>query len=295
MSSVYYLSRAGNVLAKWVPRDIRHALGFTAGTASYFGWRAKRLVTQQNMAQVAGRPHHHPYVRYLARMSWKNYGRYAADFMHFPHLDMNEVERHLRDLSEGEGGWPALMLEALDKGRGAIVTTAHFGSWDLAGAILARHHPLAAVAETFADPRLNDLLQKQRTDKGIQIIPMEGSARRILRVLQQNEIVAIVVDRPVSPEEGTEVVFFGRKTYVPAGPAALAIKSGAAIVPGFAWYGHQREVYAKIFPPLYPRECKGEERAREITRLTQYTYSALEKMVREWPTQWYMFRPFWPS
>ncbi|HEX6110142.1 MAG TPA: lysophospholipid acyltransferase family protein, partial [Ktedonobacteraceae bacterium] len=132
-------------------------------------------------------------------------------------------------------------------------------------------------------------------EKGIGIIPMEGSARRILRALQQNQLVAIIVDRPVTEEQGTEVTFFGRKTYVPSGPAALAIKSGAAIVPCFLWYGHHNEFYGRAFTPIIPQESKGEERVKEISRLTQRMYDTSEVMIREWPTQWYMFRQFWPS
>ena len=118
--------------------------------------------------------------------------------------------------------------------------------------------------------------------------------RPILRLLQQNQFVAIVVDRPVAEHEGTEVTFFGRKTYVPSGPAALALKSGAAIVPGFVWYGQRNELNIRAFPPIFPQERKGEERTSEISRLTQLIYDTLEEMIREWPTQWYMFRQFWP-
>ncbi len=296
MSSLYYLTRGANTLAGWIPQGVRHALGSAGGAVSYLGWPSKRWVTQLNMAQVAGRPVRDPYVRHLAFASWRNYGRYAADVMSFPYLDIKMIEeQHWHDLSEGENGWQGILAPALQAGRGIIVATAHFGNWDMAGAILARHLPFSAVAETFSDERLNQLVQNQRKEKGIGIIPMEGSARRILRALQQNQIVAIVVDRPVTADEGTAVTFFGRKTYVPSGPAALALKSGAAIVPGYVWYGHHNQFYARAFPPIFPQQSKGEERAKEIARLTQRMYDALEEMVREWPTQWYMFRQFWPS
>jgi len=295
VSSIYYLARSGNTLARWTPRSARHVLGSSISAASYLGWSSKRLVTHLNMAQVTGRPARDPHVRRLAFASWRNYGRYAADFMSFPHLKIDDIERNLRDLSEGEAGWPGLVRYALEAGRGAIIATAHFGNWDMAGAILAHHHPLSAVAETFSDKQLNRLLQSQREEKGIGIIPMEGSARRILRVLQQNQLIAIVVDRPATEAQGTAVTFFGRKTYVPSGPAALALKSGAAIVPGYVWYGHRNELFARVFPPIFPQESKGEQRVYEIARLTQLMYDALEETIREWPTQWYMFRQFWPS
>ena len=294
MSSVYYLARAGNAVSRWTPRSARYALGNTLGVASYLGWQSKRRVTQLNMAQVAGRPLDDPYVKRLAMASWRNYGRYAADFIHFPHMNMEAIERGARDLTDCSGGWQEHIKQALAAGHGAIIATAHFGSWDMAGALFARQFSLAAVAETFSDQRLNSLLQNQRIEKGIGIIPMEGSARRILRVLQENKMVAIVVDRPVAKEEGVEVTFFGRKTYVPGGPAALAIKCGAAILPGYAWYGQHNSFYMRTFPPMFPQAVKGTDKAAEITRLTQYMYDALEQMVRQWPTQWYMFRQFWP-
>lgn len=295
MSSIYFLARSGNSLARWTPQSARHALGASIGAASYVGWPSKRFVTRLNMAQITGRPVHDPYVKHLAFASWRNYGRYASDFISFPHLNVETIDRNLRDLSEGEGGWQGCMQSAVQAGRGALLVTAHFGNWDMAGAILARHHPVSAVAETFSDSQLNQLLQDQRREKGIGIIPMESSLRPIFRILQQNQFAAIVVDRPVAENQGTEVTFFDRKTYVPSGPAALALKSGAAIVPGFVWYGHNDEFYVRAFSPIFPQQVKNSERAAEISRLTQRIYDILEVMIHEWPTQWYMFRQFWPS
>jgi lauroyl/myristoyl acyltransferase len=295
VSSLYFLARSGNTLARWTPQSARHTLGASIGVASYWSWLSKRFVTRLNFAQITGRSVHDPYVKHLALASWRNYGRYASDFISFPHLNIETVDRNLRDLSEGEGGWHGCLQSALQGGRGALLVTAHFGNWDMAGAILARYHQVSAVAETFSDDQLNQLLQDQRREKGIGIIPMESSMRPILRILQQNQVVAIVIDRPVAENQGTEVTFFGGKTYVPSGPAALALKSGAAIVPGYVWYGHNNEFYAKAFKPIFPQQGKKIARDTEISRLTQCMYDVLEVMIREWPTQWYMFRQFWPS
>ena len=295
MSSIYFLARSGNTLARWTPQSVRHALGASIGAASYWGWPSKRYVTRLNIAQITGRPVHDPYVNRLALASWRNYGRYASDFINFPHLDVKTIDQNVRDLSEGEGGWHGHMQAALQAGRGALLVSAHFGNWELAGAILARHHTVSAVAETFSDEQLNQLFQDQRREKGIGIIPLGSSMRPILRILQQNQIAGIIVDRPMSENQGTEVTFFDRKTYVPGGPAALALKGGAAIVPGFVWYGHHDEFYIRAFRPIFPKQGKSSERAAEISRLTQCIYDVLEVMIREWPTQWYMFRQFWPS
>ena len=295
MSSIYFLARSGNTLARWTPQSARHTLGASIGAASYWGWPSKRYITRLNIAQITGRPVDDPFVKRLAFASWRNYGRYASDFISFPHMNIEAIDRNLRDLSEGEGGWLGHMQSALQAGQGGLLVTAHFGNWDMAGAILARHHSVSAIAETFSDEQLNQLLQDQRRDKGIGIIPLGSSLRPILRILQQNQFAAIVVDRPVEENQGIAVTFFGRKTYVPSGPAALALKTGAAIVPGFVWYGHHNEFYARMFKPIFPQQVKNADRAAEISRLTQCIYDVLEVMIRDWPTQWYMFRQFWPS
>jgi lauroyl/myristoyl acyltransferase len=293
VSVIYWLARGASALAEQTPRPLRYALGSTLGAAGYLAWRSKRRVTQQNMAQVLGRPLNDPSVRRLARASWSNYGRYASDFLSFARIDVEAIERQGRDLTQGAPSWREYLKEALRPGRGVILTTAHFGNWDLGGAIIARQVPFSAIAETFADQRLNALVQQQRRDKGISIIPLEGSARAILRVLQQNQLLAIVIDRPLAANKGVPVRFFGRTAYVPDGAARLAVRTGAAILSGYVWYGRHGQYYMRAFPPLFPQP--GGDREMEVVRLTQCIFDALEEMVRAYPAQWYMFRPFWPA
>ena len=293
MSSLYWLARTGIAIAGKTPRPVRYALSSGISSASYLGWRSKRLVTQQNMSKVLGLPVNDPRVKRVAFASWSNYGRTASDLIYFPHMNMDEIEAHTQDLTQ-DGTWQEFVRQGFEAGKGVVIATAHFGSWDVAGALVARCFPMSAIAETFKDPQFNDLMQGHRREKQVGIIPMESAARPVLQNLHQNRAVAIVVDRPATKEKGVEVSFFGHKTYVPGGPAALAQKAGAAILPGFVWYGHNHQFYIRAFPPIYPQPCAGTvERDREIARLTQYIYNALEEIIREWPTQWFMFRPFW--
>ncbi|HLJ36423.1 MAG TPA: lysophospholipid acyltransferase family protein [Ktedonobacteraceae bacterium] len=293
MSAVYWFARGGSNLAKWTPRPLRERLGYAIGTSSYLAWRSKRQVTLLNMAQVAGKPVNDPRVQYLAYASWRNYGRYAADFMNFANMAAEDIESSVLDVTEGASCWQTYLEQAKQAGRGIIFVSAHFGNWDMAGAILARYITFSAIAETFTDGRLNTLLQNQRKEKGIAIIPLEGSPRRILRTLQQNQVVGLLVDRPVTQQQGTPIRFFGRTTYVPGGTAALALKSGAAILPGYVWYGPRNQMLLRAFPPIFPQSSG--DRDSDIATVTQRIYDSLEEMVRAWPTQWYMFRQFWPT
>jgi KDO2-lipid IV(A) lauroyltransferase len=247
------------------------------------------------MSHVLGLPVSDRRVKHAAFESWSLYGRTASDLIFFPHINMDDVDVHTVDMSQG-ATWSEYVQQVMDFGKGAVVTTAHFGSWDMAGAIAARHFPLFAIAETFKDPRLNDLLQGARIAKKVGIIPMENSGRRVVEELGNNHLVAIAVDRPSTKEKGVEVTFFGHKTYVPGGPAALALKAGSAVLPGYVWYGPDHHYCIRAFPPIFSQPVDNpEERAQEIQRLTQYMYSCQEEVIREWPTQWFMFRPFWPK
>ncbi len=294
MSIIYNILRGASSIAGWTPRNVRHTVGSAMSGAIYFGWRSKRIVTKQNMAHITGLPVHDPRVRHLAFTSWWNYGRYVSDFLYFPHTNVDSVEQRLLDLTQGASRWQEYVDEALKPGRGALFVTSHFGNYDMGGAIMTRHKHFYAIVETFSDEKLNALVQNQRMEKGIGIIPMEGSARKILRVLRSNQFVGIAFDRPLPAGEGIPVTFFGRTIYVPNGTATLAVKSGAAIVPGYLWYGLHNRFYVRTFPPIFPRQGKDVDQASEVIRLTQYMLDSLEVMAREWPTQWYMFRPFWP-
>ncbi|MGX7674174.1 lysophospholipid acyltransferase family protein [Plantactinospora sp. DSM 117369] len=295
MSSVYWLARSGIAVVGRTPRRVRNGLASTVTSASYLGWRSKRLVTQENMAKVLGLPASDPRVRRAALSSWSNYGRTAASLICLPYLDMLDVDARTQDLTQGMT-WTECIRSAMAPGKGVIITTGHFGSWDLAGAIAARHVPLSAIADTFKDPRLNNLLQGHRREKSVDIIPVSSAVRRVMQELVASRAVAIVIDRPVPRERGVEVTFFGHKTYVPVGSAALSVRSGAPIMPGYVWYAPNNRYYIRAFPPMFPNAASSHtERKREIRRLAQYMFACQEEVVRQCPTQWFMFRRFWPA
>lgn len=295
---IYWLLRSATWLAHWIPTGPRRTIGGLLCEAVYWGWPEKRRNTINNMAHILGRPATDRQVRQSARRSWKNYGRYMGDFFNFPNVTGEQLLARMIDVSPAEGGWMQIAKEGLARGKGVIFATAHFGNWDVAGAMVAARMPLAAIAETFKDPRVNALVQGQRAEKGIRVIPMEGiGARHVLHALKKNEVVAIVIDRPMTPKDGVPVTFFGSTTYVPGGVAALALKTGAAIMPGFAWYAESMPgaFYGRAGRPILAEPIPGKSTQERIIELTQYMYDALEEIVREVPEQWYMFRPFWPE
>jgi lauroyl/myristoyl acyltransferase len=289
---VYQVTRLMCWLAARVPRRARLLVGGALCELVYWAWPAKRHVTIANMAQVLGTESSDARARALARRSWRNYGRYVSEFFYLPSASVKEVLDRFVDMTPAPG-WIARMDAAAAGGHGVLVPTAHFGNWDAAGVVLGNHISFYVIAETFPDPRLNELVQRQRADLGMTVLPLEGSPRRILRVLQEGGAVATPVDRPLPPSEGVPVTFFGRRCYVPGGFAQLALKTGAAIVPGFVWndeaYGPA--LYGFLAEPIFPQPTG--DRTADVIRLTQQIYNRIEDEVRAHPAQWYMFRPFW--
>ncbi|HUY76354.1 MAG TPA: hypothetical protein VMV29_06260 [Ktedonobacterales bacterium] len=291
---VYWLTRAATWLAGRVPRPVRLAVAGPLTTLVYFLWVAKRRVTIANMAQVLGVAPNDPRARRLARHSWRNYGRYLSDFFYLPNTTPKAVLARLRDMTPPPGAYGRIDA-AQAHGKGLIIATMHFGAWDVAGVLVGAHTPLHVLVDSFDDPRMDELIQTQRRDLGMEVMRVEKSPRAILRVLKDNGTVAIVADRPLPKGEGTPVTFFGRHCYVPGGVAQMALLTGAAIAPGYAWYdaNYSDAYYGFLDEPFYP-ESTGDRQA-DTQRLTQRIYDAFERTLRERPEQWAMFRPFWPD
>ena len=232
---VFWLTQAASWLSGKVPRWLRLAIAGSLTTLVYYAWVSKRRVTIANMARILDTTPNDPRARQAARDSWRNYGRYLSDFFYLPNTTSPAVLARMRDVS-GEPGVFGRIDEALARGKGLIIVTAHFGAFDIAGVLVAARMPLAVIADSFTDPRMDQMIQSQRSSFGLSVIRAEKSPRPILRALKDNQAVAIVADRPLPAGEGTPITFFGARCYVPSGPAQLALLSGAAMGAGFCYY-----------------------------------------------------------
>jgi lauroyl/myristoyl acyltransferase len=135
------------------------------------------------------------------------------------------------------------------------------------------------------------LIQSQREAQGTTVIPMT-CVRQMVRVLRNNGILGVLVDRPAGGD-GVAVQFFGRRARVPAGAATLAAMTGAMLVPGYLVRRRDGGYEGYILPPTTP--VPGADRAADIQRMTQSIFSALERIIAGSPQYWYMFRDMWAA
>ena len=280
-----FLTAVVSRMPLWAAYGIATAVGFVA----FYCWPGGRRAMTRNYRRVlAGASNRQ--VRTVARASLTNYFRYLADFMRFP----SQSPDALRLAVDGDDAFAALDA-ALARGRGAVVICMHFGNWDLgAAAAAARGYALTAVVETFRDRRLDAMVVGSRRRLGMEVVKMEKAGPSLIKALRRNGLVALLIDRPV-PGEGVKVRFFGEEVEVPSGPARLALRTGASVVPtAFVRLDPNRPHVRTLADFSIDYEPTGDTET-DVRNLTQAIMDVHEGYIRRYPDQWYMFREMWPA
>jgi len=281
-----YAYRAGAWIMGQLPVPLARAIVSTMLQTSFVLWPQKRGYVNENFAHVLGRPAASREVRRKALAAYRSYARYVVELMRLPRLSDDEAQA-LVDTST------LLPLEAYwqSNGKGLILTTAHIGNLEGVARGIARHGwPIAAVADDTSFPELFEHLRAQRRAWGVELIPWRN-LRDLFGVLRRNEILALIVDWGYRPD-GIPVRMFGAWTTLPAGPAALAAKTGAPIVHIAIRRAEDRKSLLVTYGD--PIEVRSSEPA-ELQRATQAIADALAATIAAAPDQWYSFKPVWPS
>lgn len=225
--------------------------------------------------------------RRAVRAAVNGYARYWMESLRLPAMDPALIDA--RFSIDGVDNISAARAE----GTGAVLALPHVGGWEVGGSWLVRQgFPLAVVVEELQPPELFQWFVGLRESVGMHVIPLgRGAGTQVLRALRANEVVALLSDRDIAGG-GVEVEFFGERTTLPAGPATLALRVGAPVLPTavyFAGPGH----HAVVRPPVVI-ERTGRVRD-DVVALTQAMARELERLIRAAPEQWHLFQPNWPS
>jgi KDO2-lipid IV(A) lauroyltransferase len=258
--------------------------GTLLGGAFFLFDAPHRRLTEQNLA-LAFPDWPRAEVRRVARAVFGHFGRLLIEVLRFSQIP----KAQLRDMVEFEG--LEHVRAALAEGKGVIFVAGHFGFWELQGfAHTLELPPMAVVARPLDNPRLHSLLERARTRLGNSVIYRRGGLRRILRTLQAGGIVAVMIDQHIQTADATTVTFFGRPASTTTAVGALALRTGAPVVPVFALplgYGRYRLVYER------PVEPPGHDSADPVRELTQRSTDVLERYVRQYPHLWLWMHRRW--
>ncbi len=282
--------RGASWLLVRVPLHLSERIARAGFLAGYYLWPAKRRIIHANAAHVLGLPPSHPDVGALARGIYSTYARFTIELMRLPNLPADEPVRLVDHHGELHERFIALWRQCRSDGRGIIAVSGHIGSIEVfAGAYAQQGIPTYGLADDSAFPELFELLNASRARWGVTIIPWRR-LREIFRVMRDPAILGMVVDWGYRHDD-VPVRLFGDWTTLPAGPATLAARTGAIVLPVLA----RRRPDGHYEPVMYePIEVGGTSEAH-IATATAAIATALEAMISEAPEQWYTFKPMWPA
>ena len=284
----YWGYRSAAAFARALPDPL---VRMTAGAASVVltpAFLPRRRMVERNLRRASrGRLKGLALERAVQR-AFASYARYWVESFRLAETSAEELDRRM--VTEGVENVDI----ALAAGNGVIMAIPHLGGWDFGGAWFASQgYPSTVVVEALEPPELFEWFAELRQSLGIEVVPLGPAAgTTILRRLKENRIVGLVCDRDLAGT-GVEVEFFGERTTLPSGPATLALRTGAPILPT-AVYFEGRDGHRGVVRPPIPVERTGSFR-EDVTRVMQSLAYAFEELIERDPAQWHLFQPNWPS
>lgn len=284
----YRLEAAALAVVRGTVGRLPDAVAWGLGAALGFGFYAldanhRRLAIRQLRAAFPTRSAAE--CRTLARQTFIHFGRLLVVLIKFSTLSVAEVRARVE--YDGDDR----VRGALAAGRGVLLSSGHFGFWELQGIA----HPLVlppmhVLARPLDNPALHTWLERTRTATGNKVIYRRGAVRRVLRALEQNECVAIMIDQHIQNADAVMVDFFNRPAATTNALAALALRTGAPVIPVFALPlpgGRFRMVYD------HPVDPPAEDHPDRIREFTQRCTDVLEMYVRRHPQLWLWMHRRW--
>jgi KDO2-lipid IV(A) lauroyltransferase len=286
--AAYLAYRAGADLARVLPHALGDPWARSTARAMVHAWPVKRAQVERHLVRASGGWLHGKDLDRAVAAVFDNYGRYWHELFRLQDQPPATIESHF----ECEG-FEHVERAAAD-GRGTIVALPHLGNYDFAGRWLAlRGYPPLVVAEPVEPPELFNWFADTRRDLGMDVValgPDAGGA--VLRALKANRVVCLVCDRDLAGD-GVAVEFFGERTTLPAGPAALALRTGAALLPVGNYMLPRGGHLGRILAPLDTTR-RGSFRD-DLARVTQDLAHRFEELIAAAPEQWLLMQPNWPS
>lgn len=239
---------------------------------------------RKNLARVIGVPPE-DVPDSLIRASLASYARYWREAFRLPAMDHQALGREIARTVVGDEHLDA----ALASGRGAVMALPHSGNWDMAGVWLAQTRgKFTTVAERLKPESLYRRFIGYRESLGFEVIPLSGGEQPPFELLSErlrdNKVVCLMAERDLT-RSGVQVDFFGEPTRMPAGPAKLAIKTGAVLLPVHCWY-EPNATRIEIYPPL---DCA----SGDVGVITQALADVFARNIAAHPADWHMLQPQW--
>ena len=280
----YAVVKAIFVAVRLMPDPLVRAAGTLLGRAVYTFDRSRRTIAHRNLASAfPGRAERER--KAIARAAFAHFGRLLVELMKFSTLSDEMMLARV----EFDGKDRARLAYA--QGRGVLFFTGHFGFWELHALVHALAlEPFSVIARPLDNPYLNTLLERIRQRTGNPVIYRQGMIRQVMRTLQAGHGIAVLIDQHIQARDAVYVDFFERPAATTSAIAALALRTGAPVVPCFALPlgpGRYRMIYE------HPIEPPRADSADAVHEFTQRCTDVLEMYVRRHPELWLWMHRRW--
>ncbi|MCK4912247.1 MAG: lysophospholipid acyltransferase family protein [Candidatus Omnitrophica bacterium] len=276
---MHYLYFLGNLITSTFPRNICYLFARFVSVIHYYISKKDRETVIYNLSPVIAEKNK---IKRYAKEVFVNFAYYLVDFFRYSKLNKDFIKKHIE--LEGLDN----LNKALAQGKGVIILAAHLGNYELAGAVLSLlGYPLSVVALSHKNKRVNRFFEGQRQRVGMKVIPTGATIRSCFSALKSGDMLALLGDRNFSGE-GIKLDMFSRQAYFPRGIAFFALKTGVPIVPVFLTRKDKKFYHLVCEKPIvYDKEQQDE------VAIIRECNLVLEKYIKKYPQQWYMFRKCW--
>jgi Kdo2-lipid IVA lauroyltransferase/acyltransferase len=271
-----------------MPRRLSRAFGIGLGGAVYLLHVRLRWVGMRNLA-LAFPEKTEADRAVILRGVFTSLGRQLAELCQFPKYTRENVEQVV--VYDGLENYE----RAYARGKGVLFLTAHFGAWELSAFAHSLHgHWLHVVMRPMDNEYLDRLIQSYRTMHGNKTVGKDDFVRGLLAAMKAGEVVGILMDTNMTPPQGVFVDFFGIPACTASGLARIALRTDAAVVPGFTIWDEALGKYRLRFDPAVELVRTGDLEA-DIVANTQKFTKVIEEYVRKYPGQWLWVHRRWKT
>jgi Kdo2-lipid IVA lauroyltransferase/acyltransferase len=271
-----------------LPRRAARGVGAAIGAGAWWLLPKLRRTGLRNleMAYPAMPP---PDRTRLLRGVYRHLGWQLAEFCHMP----GYTRENTRNLIRYEG--LEHYLAARERGRGVLIVTGHLGAWELSSfwhSLMG--NPMTMVIRRLDNPRVDKMVNNIRCLHGNRVVHKDDFARGLLQAMKRGDTVGILMDTNMTPPQGVFVPFFGIPACTASGLARVALRTGAAVLPGFLVWEPAERKYVLHFGEAMPLIATGDDERDVLANTAQFT-AAIETFIRRYPDQWLWVHRRWKT
>jgi len=271
-----------------LPRSLARAFGIGLSQVVYLLHRRLRRVGMRNLALAFPEKTRAERARIL-RGEFTSLGRQLAELCQFPKYTQENIDQVV--VYDGLENYE----RAYARGKGVLFLTAHFGGWELSAFAHSLHgHWLHVVMRPMDNPYLDRLIHCYRTMHGNKTVGKDDFVRGLLAAMKAGETVGILMDTNMTPPQGVFVDFFGIPACTASGLARIALRTDAAVVPGFTIWDEALGRYRLRFDAALELTRSGDQEADIVANTQQFT-KVIEDYVRKYPEQWLWVHRRWKT